>query len=138
SAAVDIAVVDSARGASEPGAARAELEARTPHGAVARVPPAVDEAPGAPAVEVRGVSAVYLPGQRPAVEGVDLVVPRRGHLALVGASGAGKTTVLRSEEHTSELQSRFDLVCRPLLEIKRTDAWRNRGLLRESSTTVAL
>src|SRR5207249_11304964 len=26
----------------------------------------------------------------------------------------------RSEEHTSELQSRFDLVCRPLLEQKKT------------------
>ena len=25
----------------------------------------------------------------------------------------------RSEEHTSELQSRFDLVCRPLLEKKK-------------------
>src|SRR5699024_12648481 len=29
------------------------------------------------------------------------------------------TTVLRSEEHTSELQSRFDLVCRLLLEKKK-------------------
>src|SRR5699024_11929901 len=29
------------------------------------------------------------------------------------------TTALRSEEHTSELQSRFDLVCRLLLEKKR-------------------
>src|SRR5699024_11974998 len=28
------------------------------------------------------------------------------------------TYLLRSEEHTSELQSRFDLVCRLLLEIK--------------------
>src|SRR5207249_11456170 len=28
---------------------------------------------------------------------------------------------LRSEEHTSELQSRFDLVCRLLLEKKKTD-----------------
>src|SRR5437868_13212707 len=28
----------------------------------------------------------------------------------------------RSEEHTSELQSRFDLVCRLLLEKKNTDA----------------
>src|SRR5699024_12091171 len=27
---------------------------------------------------------------------------------------------IRSEEHTSELQSRFDLVCRPLLEKKTT------------------
>src|SRR5699024_1847279 len=29
--------------------------------------------------------------------------------------------VVRSEEHTSELQSRFDLVCRLLLRIQRTD-----------------
>src|SRR5699024_11516877 len=28
--------------------------------------------------------------------------------------------LLRSEEHTSELQSRFDLVCRLLLEIKKS------------------
>src|SRR5207249_5878754 len=31
---------------------------------------------------------------------------------------AGNFFVLRSEEHTSELQSRFDLVCRLLLEKK--------------------
>src|SRR5437868_11277591 len=34
---------------------------------------------------------------------------------------------LRSEEHTSELQSRFDLVCRLLLEKKKTV---NRDLIR--------
>src|SRR5699024_12053114 len=33
----------------------------------------------------------------------------------LGEGGGGR---LRSEEHTSELQSRFDLVCRLLLEIK--------------------
>src|SRR5699024_11518583 len=56
---------------------------------------------------------------------------------FVGSSGCGKTTLLRmvnrmvdpsagsvlinhrSEEHTSELQSRFDLVCRLLLEKKK-------------------
>src|SRR5207249_6953612 len=32
--------------------------------------------------------------------------------------GAVSVTELRSEEHTSELQSRFDLVCRLLLEKK--------------------
>src|SRR5207249_11937721 len=31
----------------------------------------------------------------------------------------GHAQSLRSEEHTSELQSRFDRVCRPLLEEKR-------------------
>src|SRR5204863_8029418 len=32
---------------------------------------------------------------------------------------AGSSTVARSEEHTSELQSRRDVVCRPLLEKKK-------------------
>src|SRR5437868_12129476 len=32
----------------------------------------------------------------------------------------GQPLLLRSEEHTSELQSRFDLVCRLLLEKKKT------------------
>src|SRR5207249_8700548 len=33
----------------------------------------------------------------------------------------------RSEEHTSELQSRFDLVCRLLLEKKKFSSWRPRN-----------
>src|SRR2546421_3847602 len=37
--------------------------------------------------------------------------------------------VLRSEEHTSELQSRSDLVCRLLLEKKKTDNDRPRVLV---------
>src|SRR5207249_6403063 len=36
------------------------------------------------------------------------------------ASPYGLVGLLRSEEHTSELQSRFDLVCRLLLEKKNT------------------
>src|SRR5437868_5275188 len=36
-----------------------------------------------------------------------------------GHPAAGRTCGLRSEEHTSELQSRFDLVCRLLLEKKK-------------------
>src|SRR5438445_12287941 len=35
------------------------------------------------------------------------------------AAGRGKTVVVRSEEHTSELQSRQYLVCRLLLEKKK-------------------
>src|SRR5207249_9040361 len=39
--------------------------------------------------------------------------------SLVAPTNA--SPVLRSEEHTSELQSRFDLVCRLLLEKKKGD-----------------
>src|SRR5690349_22122777 len=44
----------------------------------------------------------------------------KGHTKIIlGASGSGKSTALkRSEEHTSELQSRRDIVCRLLLEKK--------------------
>src|SRR5699024_12280626 len=37
---------------------------------------------------------------------------------IVTPTMSGQTARLRSEEHTSELQSRFDLVCRLLLEKK--------------------
>ncbi|MEU8381064.1 ABC transporter ATP-binding protein [Streptosporangium sp. NPDC048865] len=44
-------------------------------------------------LELRGVTAAYGPGAGPAVRGVDLAIPRRGHIAVVGPSGAGKTTL---------------------------------------------
>src|SRR5699024_11245230 len=40
----------------------------------------------------------------------------------------------RSEEHTSELQSRFDLVCRLLLEKKKTQASECRTLANSTTT----
>src|SRR5699024_11216989 len=40
-------------------------------------------------------------------------------LHAVRGEGAGQLDDARSEEHTSELQSRFDLVCRLLLEKKK-------------------
>jgi ATP-binding cassette subfamily B protein len=49
--------------------------------------------PRGPVLELKGVTASYGPGRAPAVRGVDLVVPARGHTAIVGPSGAGKTTV---------------------------------------------
>src|SRR5207249_5557685 len=44
-----------------------------------------------------------------------------------GEAHAGNAEVLakRSEEHTSELQSRFDLVCRLLLEKKKKNIYTN-------------
>src|SRR5437868_11381897 len=44
----------------------------------------------------------------------------KGNIALDRKTGLGfEQTMPRSEEHTSELQSRFDLVCRLLLEKKK-------------------
>src|SRR5688572_31019435 len=42
------------------------------------------------------------------------------------AGGAGTYAFLRSEEHTSELQSQSNLVCRPLLEKKTGTSRRGR------------
>ncbi|MGP4018417.1 ABC transporter ATP-binding protein [Saccharopolyspora sp. 5N708] len=46
-----------------------------------------------PVLELRGVAAAYGPDAEPVVRGVDLVIPRRGHTAIVGPTGAGKTTL---------------------------------------------
>ncbi|WP_229375898.1 ABC transporter ATP-binding protein [Streptomyces spirodelae] len=50
-------------------------------------------APDTPVLELRDVTAAYGPDAEPAVRGVDLAIPRRGHTAIVGPSGAGKTTL---------------------------------------------
>ena len=71
-----------------------ELEALDvePSGApTASVPPPGD--PDAPVLELRAVTARYGPDAPPAVRGIDLTIPRRGHTAVVGPSGAGKTTL---------------------------------------------
>src|SRR2546430_12881421 len=48
--------------------------------------------------------------------------PRRGRSAGLHGPVFGRGTRLRSEEHTSELQSQSNLVCRLLLEKKINDA----------------
>jgi ABC-type multidrug transport system fused ATPase/permease subunit len=47
-----------------------------------------------PVLELAGVRLTYPGATGPALDGVDLTVPRRGHTALVGPSGAGKTSIL--------------------------------------------
>src|SRR5690554_7615624 len=89
---------------------------------------------------------------------VDLTLPGSGITAIFGHSGCGKTTLLRciaglqpaegylsvlgepwqagklsrSEEHTSELQSRPHLVCRLLLEKKKKMQYRCRWIVVDS------
>src|SRR3712207_8415416 len=75
------------------------------------------------------------------LEDAELSVLPGDKLALVGRNGSGKSTLLRiaagalepdggvrflqrSEEHTSELQSRQYLVCRLLLEKKTPKRWK--------------
>src|SRR5437868_11271820 len=53
----------------------------------------------------------------------------RDHLVHDGGDPVGSgSRFRRSEEHTSELQSRFDLVCRLLLEKKKNTILRKRSL----------
>ncbi|MGW8815042.1 ABC transporter ATP-binding protein [Gordonia terrae] len=47
----------------------------------------------AAALELRDVVYRYAPDAPAALDGIDLTIPRRGHTAIVGPSGAGKTTI---------------------------------------------
>src|SRR5438034_3666203 len=61
------------------------------------------------------------------------VAPAKGPLRVHPANpryfsdGSGKVIFLRSEEHTSELQSHSDLVCRLLLEKKKKKTKQNKN-----------
>src|SRR5690349_22766864 len=65
-----------------------------------------------------GVRPVQGRGRR-AVELHRLPRPERQHAHVRGDAGGVRGDRRRSEEHTSELQSRRDLVCRLLLEKKK-------------------
>lgn len=46
------------------------------------------------ALELRGVSYAYPSSDRPAVRGIDVTIPARSTIGLVGGTGAGKTTLV--------------------------------------------
>src|SRR5207249_10206500 len=75
-----------------------------------------DQSAAASSLRERGYEGRTLPlaGSRRAISA--RAPPRRAHFSVPG----------RSEEHTSELQSRFDLVCRLLLEKKKKTNQQNR------------
>src|SRR3712207_7137235 len=67
--------------------------------------------------------------QRP---GVAHRLPRRRRGAGIGSTARPRHRVDRSEEHTSELQSRQYLVCRLLLEKKKIDDDKDRKITRQN------
>nr|WP_269273787.1 ABC transporter ATP-binding protein [Streptomyces sp. H39-S7] len=77
-------VPDPADTRGEEGPPRAEVPAPRP---------AAPVAPAAPAGELRGVTFAYGRLAEPVVRELDLVVPRGCHLAVVGPSGIGKSTL---------------------------------------------
>src|SRR5437870_9043289 len=66
-----------------------------------------------------GLMATTLPGVRPSISLASRPTATTSPVALLMATIEGSFT--RSEEHTSELQSRGHLVCRLLLEKKKKE-----------------
>src|SRR2546422_7660468 len=63
-------------------------------------------------------------------------VPPRHAMVTPGRRAAARFATGRSEEHTSELQSRLHLVCRLLLEKKKKDDSRTRSAARTSRSNA--
>src|SRR2546430_9646217 len=62
---------------------------------------------------------------------------RRDHFGRERAEGAVDQAVARSEEHTSELQSQSNLVCRLLLQKKKQQLWARGHAASQSRTRCA-
>ncbi|MEO3754338.1 ABC transporter ATP-binding protein [Streptomyces sp. B6B3] len=69
-------------------------EPPAPPGPPDAAPPGHDQAPSlSPSLSLRGVTFAYGPHSAPIVDDLDLDVPYGDHLAIVGPSGIGKSTV---------------------------------------------
>ncbi|MFC3994351.1 ABC transporter ATP-binding protein [Nocardiopsis sediminis] len=85
-------------------------------------------APG-PVLSFHGVTARYAPGSAPALDGVTVDIARTGHTAIVGPSGAGKTTMFSlmlrflQPEHGHVALDGVPLADWPLAELRRRIAY---------------
>ncbi len=70
-----------------------ELEGPDPRAATAAPTQVYAHADTTAAIAFHDVTARYAPDAEPALDGVSFDIPRVGHTAIVGPSGAGKTTV---------------------------------------------
>ncbi|MEV7414727.1 ABC transporter ATP-binding protein [Streptomyces sp. NPDC089919] len=66
---------------------------RTPSAGPAEAAPTPASRPGTPALSVRGLGFAYGPHAEPVLHGLGLDVPFGDHLAIVGPSGIGKSTL---------------------------------------------
>jgi ATP-binding cassette, subfamily B, bacterial len=85
-------------GAAAPVAAVLRLEgAMGARGALGPPRAGPRSADGLPAreIRIRGLTFAYPGSERPVLEGLDLVLPARSSLAIVGLNGAGKTTLAK-------------------------------------------
>lgn len=93
--------------------------------------------PSAPVLELTGVSAVYAPGAEPAVKNIDLAIPRVGHTAIVGPSGAGKTTLFSLILRFLEPQSgELRLAGRPYRDYRHSEVRKRIAYVEQETPTV--
>ena len=67
----------------------------------------------APAIDIRGLSVRF--GSREAVKNVSLQVPTQGVVSFIGASGCGKTTLLKSLNRMNDLNEEAEVTGEVLL-----------------------
>ncbi|WP_116950196.1 ABC transporter ATP-binding protein [Jiangella endophytica] len=70
-----------------------EIDAMATEADAATAVPATATTAADAALELRDVEYRYSPESTPALDGVSLTIPRHGHTAIIGPSGAGKTTI---------------------------------------------